>query len=46
MPPELENLKIFDKTFIPDAEKLCKLMMENYKEVDMFVIDHLHYLNY
>jgi len=47
IPKELiENLKIFDKSFIPDREKLLRLLEEECDNVDMFVIDHLHYLDY
>jgi len=42
----IENLKIFDKSFIPDREKLLRLLEEECDNVDMFVIDHLHYLDY
>ena len=41
-----ENLFIFDKTFIPDRNKLLELFRDNYDNFDMFVIDHLHYLDY
>jgi len=47
IPKEIEdNLKIFDKSFIPDKNQLLELIRDNYWNVDMFVIDHLHYLNH
>lgn len=46
IPDAMNNLYIFDKSFIPDREKLLNLMKENYKNFDMFVIDHLHYLDF
>ena len=35
-----------DKSFIPDRNKLLEILRDNYNEFDMFVIDHLHYLDY
>ena len=46
IPKELDNLFIFDKSFIPDRNKLLEILRDNYNEFDMFVIDHLHYLDY
>jgi hypothetical protein len=47
IPKELEtNLFIFDKSEIPNKNKLIDLIQNNYEDVDMFVIDHLHYLDY
>lgn len=46
IPKELDNLFIFDKSFIPNRDKLLELFRDNYNEFDMFVIDHLHYLDY
>lgn len=47
IPQELEdNLLIFDKSFIPDRKKLLELMRDIHSKVDLFVIDHLHYLDY
>ncbi len=46
IPKEINNLYIFDKSFIPDKNKLLELFRDNYNEFDMFVIDHLHYLNF
>lgn len=46
IPKELDNLFIFDKSFIPDRNKLLEILRDNYDEFDMFVIDHLHYLDY
>lgn len=46
IPKEMDNLFIFDKTFIPDRAKLLTLLRDNYLEFDMFIIDHLHYLDY
>lgn len=47
IPQELEdNLMIFDKSFIPDRKKLLELMRDMHDKVDLFVIDHLHYLDY
>lgn len=46
IPKEMDNLFIFDKTYIPDRKKLLELMKNNYQHVDMFVIDHLHYLDF
>ena len=47
IPKELEeNLFIFDKSFIPDRTKLLQLMKDMYNQVDLFVIDHLHYLDF
>lgn len=46
MPPELDNIYVFDKSFIPNREKLLQLMKDVRWEVDMFIIDHLHYLDY
>lgn len=46
IPKELDNLFIFDKTFIPDRNKLLEIFRDNYNNFDMFVIDHLHYLDY
>lgn len=40
------NLKIFDKSFIPDREKLLNIIKDIRDETDLFVIDHLHYLDY
>lgn len=46
IPKELDNLFIFDKSFIPNRDKLLEIFRDNYDEFDMFVIDHLHYLDY
>ncbi len=46
IPEELDNLYIFDKTFIPNRETLLKLLKDTYKEFDLFIIDHLHYLDF
>jgi len=46
IPKELDNLMIFDKSFIPDRKKLLELIKDMYNKIDMFVIDHLHYLDY
>jgi len=47
IPQELkDNIKIFDKTFIPDKKELLKLLSSGIWKVDLFVIDHLHYLDY
>lgn len=46
LPPEIDNLFIFDKTFIPDRKKLLELLKDTYKDFDLFVIDHLHYLDF
>lgn len=46
IPKELDNLFIFYKEFIPNREKLLELFRDNYNNFDMFVIDHLHYLDY
>lgn len=47
IPEELDkNLMIFDKSFIPDRKKLLELMRDLHWEVDLFIIDHLHYLDY
>jgi len=47
IPKELEeNIKIFNKTYIPNRDKLLNIIRDNYTKFDMFVIDHLHYLDY
>lgn len=46
IPKQLDNLFIFDKSFIPDRNKLLEILRDNYDEFDIFVIDHLHYLDY
>lgn len=46
MPKEMDNLYIFDKTFIPDRKTLLQMLKDTYKDIDLFVIDHLHYLDF
>jgi len=47
IPKEIDNnLFTFDKSFIPDKEKLLKLIADIRDEVDIFIIDHLHYLDF
>lgn len=46
IPDEMDNLYIFDKTFIPNRQQLLQLLKDTYKEIDLFVIDHLHYLDF
>lgn len=46
LPEELDNIYVFDKSFIPNREKLLQLMKDVREDVDMFIVDHLHYLDY
>jgi replicative DNA helicase len=46
IPKEMDNIYIFDKSFIPNREKLLWLMADIREDVDMYIIDHLHYLDY
>ena len=45
LPKELdENLIIFDKKTIPNKEFICEMIKKRKDDVDLFVIDHLHYI--
>ncbi len=46
MPKEMDNLMIFDKSFIPNRTALLQMLQDTYQQVDLFVIDHLHYLDF
>lgn len=46
LPEEMDNLMIFDKSFIPNREALLQMLKDTYQQVDLFVIDHLHYLDF
>ena len=42
----LDNILVFDKSFIPTRETLLAMIASLHNKVDMYVIDHLHYLDY
>jgi len=46
MPKEMDNLMIFDKSFIPNRTALLQMLQDTYQQGDLFVIDHLHYLDF
>jgi len=46
IPDAMDNLEIFDKTFIPNKTKLLEMLRDTCKDTDLFVIDHLHYLDF
>lgn len=45
LPKELDNIFIYDRICIPTPQKLIESINDSYEYVDMFVIDHLHYLD-
>lgn len=45
IPKELDNIYIYERTSIPTPQKLIESINDSYEHVDMFVIDHLHYLD-
>lgn len=45
LPKELDNIYIYRRDSIPTPQKLMESINDTWKEMDMYVIDHLHYLD-